>query len=262
MVDPLRPSAAIRVAFQRRLDTAIDQMGRDVTHAIAAAYKLDPPEHLILYGQDASPTVLLSRAVAAMARKWLRKFDTLADQLARHFATDIKDRNDKQLREQMRAAGFTVRFKATKAMNDAYQAVRQENVDLIRSIPAQHMQGVSSLVMQSVQTGRDLGTLTRELTKRTGITKRRAARIALDQNNKATAVMQRARWLELGITKARWLHSAGGKKPRPEHVAFSGKVYDVARGHDFDNGEGTVWPGTAINCRCVSTPIIPGLEDL
>jgi len=119
---------------------------------------------------------------------------------------------------------------------------------------------VQTDLMQSVQNGRDIEYLTKAIEKRTGITKRRAARIALDQNNKATAVMVRTRALELGVTKARWLHSAGGKTPRPEHVKFSGQTFDLAKGHDFNNGEGVVWPGTAINCRCVSVPIVPGFE--
>jgi SPP1 gp7 family putative phage head morphogenesis protein len=158
----------------------------------------------------------------------------------------------------LRKAGMSVRFKMTAAMNDAYQAVRAENVNLIKSIAQQHLTQVETLVMQSVQQGRDLGALTQELTARYGVTKRRAAFIAKDQNNKATATMTRVRHLELGITQAKWLHSAGGKHPRPEHVAFSGKVYQIANGHDFGDGEGPVWPGQPINCRCVAIPIVPG----
>ena len=51
----------------------------------------------------------------------------------------------------------------------------------------------------------------------------------------------RAPLIEAGITKARWLHSAGGKTPRPEHVAFSGKTYDIATGADVEGR----WPGVA-----------------
>ncbi|KYF05143.1 phage head morphogenesis protein, partial [Salmonella enterica subsp. enterica serovar Typhimurium] len=75
-----------------------------------------------------------------------------------------------------------------------------ENVNLIRSIPQQHLTQVETLVMQSVGRGRDLKTLTDELEKRYGITRRRAALIARDQNNKATSVMQSARQRSVGIT--------------------------------------------------------------
>ncbi|MCH5894342.1 phage head morphogenesis protein, partial [Salmonella enterica] len=85
-------------------------------------------------------------------------------------------------------------------MNTALQASITENVNLIRSIPQQHLTQVETLVMQSVSRGRDLKTLTDELEKRYGITRRRAALIARDQNNKATSVMQSARQRSVGIT--------------------------------------------------------------
>lgn len=146
-------------------------------------------------------------------------------------------------------------------MRDAFNAVKAENVGLIRSIAQQHLSHVETLVMQSASQGRDLAGLTKGLQKIAGVTRRRAVLIALDQNNKATAVMTRARHVELGITHARWLHSAGGKQPRPKHVSFSGQVYDIRKGHDFGDGEGPVWPGTAINCRCVCVPIVPGFNS-
>ena len=73
--------------------------------------------------------------------------------------------------------------------------------------------------MRGIQTGRDLGQISRDLQDTFGVTRRRAAFIALDQNNKATASMTRARQTELGIKKAIWLHSHGGKKPRPTHTS-------------------------------------------
>lgn len=260
MVDPLRPSAAIADKYQSRLEREIDAMARDLTRQLSKAYRANPPEHFVMYGQDASPAVTLNAAFQRVRRNWLRRFDTLSANLAKYFATAVQDRNERVIRDQMLKAGFTVKRRISRAQNDAFQAIRAENVGLIKSIPEQHLTSVGVLLNQAVQAGGDLKVLTDGLVKQHGVTRRRAARIAHDQNRKATASLQRAKWLELGITRAKWLHSAGGKTPRPEHVAFNGKTYDVAKGHDFDNGEGIVWPGTAINCRCVSVPIIPGLD--
>jgi uncharacterized protein with gpF-like domain len=109
-----------------------------------------------------------------------------------------------------------------------------------------------------VQAGRDLGYLSKELQDRYGITKRRAALIARDQNNKATAVITRVRQQELGVTECVWLHSHGGKHPRPSHVAADNKKYDVSKGMFLD-GKWT-WPGVEVNCRCVARAVIPGLS--
>ena len=99
----------------------------------------------------------------------------------------------------------------------------------------------------------------KDLTQGLGVTKRRAAFIALDQNNKATATFHRVRQIELGL-KATWLHSAGGKVPRPSHKANTGKEYDPAKGW-FDPDEKVwCWPGILPRCRCVSRSVVPGLE--
>lgn len=256
-LSPIRPSAPTRMRYQSQLDALIDEMQHSLTRELLAAYRDASPS----LAQDASPARVLQAAFNKLQRRWLKRFDEFGPKLSDWFATAVKDRSDRSLMADMRKAGLTVRFKMTAAMRDSVQAVIDENIGLIRSIGEQHLTQVRTVVMQSVQNGRDLAHVSRELQKRYGVTKRRAAFIARDQNNKATAVMTRTRHLELGVKKARWLHSAGGKTPRPEHVAFSGKTYDIAKGHDFNNGEGVVWPGTAINCRCVSIPIIPGFDD-
>ncbi len=113
--------------------------------------------------------------------------------------------------------------------------------------------------MRSVQTGRDLGQLRSDILARYDVTKKRAALIARDQNNKATAVMEKARRISIGITQAKWAHSRGGKEPRASHVAANGKIYDVAKGCLIDGKY--IMPGEEINCRCVSHAVIPGFED-
>lgn len=251
-IPPIRPSAATRTKYQKRLGAAIDEMTRSVIYWTRASYRADQPATVEL-AQDG----VLNDAFDKLAARWLGKFDDLAVSLAAWFAQDHKNRVDRTLKSQLRNAGFTVKFKMTSAMRAAFDAVIDENVALIKSISSQYLESVKIDLMQSVQNGRDLGYLTDRLVKRTGITQRRAARIARDQNNKASAVMARTRQLELGITQAKWLHSAGGKTPRPKHVAFSGQVFDLASGHDFEDGEGHVLPGQPINCRCVSVPVLP-----
>lgn len=254
----IRPAAPTRIAYQRRVDALIDEMATSLEYWLRAAYRADEPATVEL-GQDATP---LQNAFDKLARRWQRRFDTLAEQLAEWFATTVEGRCDRTMRANMRKAGFTVRFQQTQAMREAVDAVIAENVALIKSIGAQHLEGVQVALSQSIATGRDLASLTGHLTKRVGITKRRAALIARDQNNRATAIMVRTRALENGITQARWQHSAGGKTPRPEHVKASRDrmIFNLADGHDFENGEGIVWPGTAINCRCVSIMVIPGFD--
>lgn len=257
---PIRPSAAIRDAFDRKLVALIDRMNQDVTHRLLATYRADPPTSVVLYGQDASPAKILQAAMRELTRDWLARFNELGPKLAEHFTRSVLDRNDRAIAADLYKARFTVRFKMTAAMRDAYQAVIGENVSLISSLPAEHMAGVEQLVMRSVAAGRDLATLAQGLEKRYGITKRRAGRIARNQNDTATSILARTRYLEMGLTRAIWLHSAGGKTVRPTHVAFSGKTFSIRDGVVLEPSEGIVWPGTAINCHCVMKPAIEGID--
>lgn len=259
MVAAIRPSAPIRNRYEARVHALLDIMSADVIKAVKRQWQSDEPETVLL-GSDKSPSELLRELMRRLGKHWQSRFDELADSMADYFSTAVQKRCDLTLAAQLRKAGMSVRFKMTAPMRDAFNAVRAENVSLIKSIGQQHLAKVEQLVMQSVSQGRDLGTLTKEMQRQTGISKRRASFIARDQNNKATATMRAVREREVGVTEGIWMHSGGGKEPRPDHKSFSGKRFKLAEGHDFDDGFGPVLPGQAINCRCTWRPVIPGFE--
>lgn len=251
----VRPNAGLEAKYRRKVEQLVDEMHRSVDYWIRAAYRANEPEMAL----DKSPAMALRDTLRSLGRRWTKAFNVLARDWGPAFARDATQSTDQAFAAALRKAGFTVRFKMTPTVNDVMQATVGENVSLIRSIPAEYFTQVEGLVMRSVQSGRDLGTLTDELHARYGVTRRRAGNIARDQNNKATAVITRARQTELGITEALWLHSAGGKVPRPTHVAMNRKTYTIAEGM-YDPAVGKrIWPGELISCRCVARSIIPGI---
>lgn len=259
---PIRPSSAIEARYRQRLDRLIDEMHRSLVHWVCLAYKRNPPALAKLVAQDASPAATMRAILRALSRRWQRRFNHAADDLADYFATASSKRSDVALQSILRESGVSVRFRTTRAINDVLQATVNENVSLIRSIAQQHLAQVEQMVMRSVQSGRDLQQLQNDLQRTFGVTKRRAALIARDQNNKATSVIQRTRQAELGITEAVWVHSGAGREPRPSHIkAGKDRVrYDIREGW-FDPHEGrNIFPGELINCRCVSRPVIPGFS--
>ena len=284
----LKPSAALQAEYDRRLQALIAEMANSVVYWLTAQYRSDTPElasdaenwgtdqadlgagrseggRVFLrrdgdarrLAVDASPAAALRDELRRLGRRWQRKFDRLAPQLARYFATKASERVDAHMRSALRKNGMSVEFRMTREQNDVVQAAVAENVALIKSIPQQYLTQVEGVVMRSVQTGRDLKTLHDGLTHQLGVTKRRARMISLDQNNKATASLHRARQIELGL-EAIWLHSAGGKVPRRTHVAQSGKRYDPKTGWYDPDAKQWCWPGTLISCRCVSKTVVPG----
>lgn len=253
---PLHPNVGLRVVYRRKLDALIKAMNDSVVYWLRAAFRADPPRMAL----DALPAKELQAAVRDLSRRWERNFDEAAPALAEWFARSNRKRTDASLRAILKKGGFSVEFRMTPAARDILQATVNANVGLIKSIPSEYLTQVEGMVMRSVQTGRDLGQLTKDLERQYGVTRRRAALIARDQNNKATSAIQKARQVELGITEAIWMHSGGGKKPRPTHVKNDGERYDVTKGWYDPAVRKRIWPGELINCRCVARSVIPGFD--
>ena len=251
---PVRANVGIRARFRRRLERAIEAMHRSVVVTVSAAYRATPPE----MAQDTAAADL-ARAVRELRRRWIDNFDQMAEDLGEYFAQAVQKRSDAALRGILATGGFAVRFRMTRAMRDVLNATIAENVSLIKSIPARYLDDVEQSVMRSVQQGRNLAPLAREITRAYGKTKKRAAFIALHQNNMATGAMVRDRQLELGLTDAIWMHSYAGKKPRPCHVEMDGKRFKIAKGMYDRKERRWVYPGELIHCRCTSRPIISGV---
>ena len=235
----VRANAGIEAAYRRALAKMIEEMNDSVVYWVSAAYKANEPE----IAQDESPAAALRASIRKLAARWIKRFDEGSIRLAKYFAKSISDRSDAALKQILKDAGFSIEWRMTRAQNDVLQAVVQENVSLIRSILSQYFTQIEGFVMRSVQTGRDMSQLAKDLQRQYGVTKRRAALIARDQNEKATANLTRARQLESGLTTALWMHSSAGKEPRPSHVANNGKSYDIRKGWWDPNEREWIVPG-------------------
>lgn len=240
----------IQAWYGRILAAHVHKMARSVAYWVVTQY---PSAGL---GQDALPAIQLQRELRRLGDQWQTSFDRLARWLPKQFAERVGKYSDKALEKRLHAQGLRVRFTMTPAMRNAYQAVIGEQVGLIKSISAHHLEEVQGLVLRSVSRGRDLRFLTRQLTKRYGVTKRRAALIALDQNNKATSVLQATRQQQLGITKGTWRHAHASKYPRVDHLAVDGHEFELAKGM-LIKGE-WVMPGEKVRCHCTWQAHIPG----
>jgi uncharacterized protein with gpF-like domain len=236
----------------------IDEMERSTLHWLSAAWRGNPPP---LMAMDELSSRALQQAVRDLVRRWNRRFTRAAAELAQYFAKSVNQRTDAALKKILKDGGLSVEFSMSQAQRDVLGAVVHQNVSLIKSIPQQSLAAVEGHVMQSVSMGRDLATLTKVLKTQFNVTRRRAKLIALDQNNKATAALTRARYLETGIQEAVWVHSGAGKEPRSSHVKAGRERarFNVAEGWWDPDEKKHVLPGELINCRCSMRPIIKGI---
>lgn len=254
----VRPNAGIEADYRRRIVALIDDMARSYARWMRAAYRKSPP----VLAQDATPAAELQAALNELAKRWQSNFDDGAPKLAKWFAKSASKRSDAALRKILRDAGYSVEFRMSPAMRDILRATVEENVGLIKSIPQEFHTQVQGIVMRSVQTGRDLAGMTKDLQKRFGVTRRRAELISLDQNNKATSALMRARQTEMGIEEGIWMHSHAGREPRPTHLANDGARFNVAEGwYDPDpKVRRKIWPGELIRCHCSWRPLVKGFS--
>ena len=247
----------IEAAYRRQIQTLVTEMAASYQYWLTAAMRANPPRMtaVVETAEDASPSDIITARIKKLARKWQARFDEEAPKIAAAYVAKMFKATDSAMRQAMKAAGWSVEFKMTPAVRDAFNASVAENVSLIKSIPSQYHTQVEGSVMRGYAAGRDLQAMTTELKALYPKASHRVNLIARDQSNKANAVVNRARQLELGITEAVWMHSSAGKEPRPDHVAANGKRYKIAEGCEISGQH--IQPGEMINCRCTSRPVLP-----
>lgn len=255
LVRPVHANRGLEARYRAELRRRIDQMHDDVLGALSSAYRTSPPRMAALVAQDATPAERIRSTLRGLADEWTRKFEESAPKIAEAYLKGAFKATDSAFRMALKDAGWAVKFEMTPAVRDAFNASLAENVGLIKSIPAQYLQQVEGVVMRSYSAGRDLETMVKELKELYPGASHRAELIARDQSNKANAVVNQARQLELGIEEAIWMHSHAGKTPRPSHVAADGKRYKIAEGCLIDGKR--IQPGEEINCRCTSRAVLP-----
>src|SRR5208337_4072692 len=260
----MRPNVGLASSYAARLTALIDEMHNSILYWLRAAYRANPPATMAM---DDVSWRSIQKAMKELARRWMGRFDIMAERLAKYFAQSVATRTDASLRKILTDGGFALKdWTLTAAQRDALGAIVSENVSLIKSIPREYLGKVERDVYRSVAAGRDLKQLTDDLQEHYGVTRKRAKLIALQQNNSATAKLARVRLLNQGLKQAIWMHSSAGKIPRPTHLAAGrrGQVFDLAKGWYDPNahGEGKgdwILPGVLPNCRCSMRPVIPGV---
>lgn len=260
--DEVHPNVGVEYSYRDALLALIVPMGTDALTELTQDWErgVNP----VGFATDAPNLMLLvQRSLDKLTKRWEGRFDSMAHRIADKFASGAWTATDNGVRHSFEKAGFTVKFKPTRAMKDAYAVRVQANVDLIRTIPQQYLKDVKTQVWNAVTAGSDMNRLTADIQKVYKVTEHRASFIARDQNNKAKAAFEDARRKELGIAEAIWTHSHAGKEPRTTHVAAAKRRqrYKISEGWLDPAVDKHIWPGTEINCRCMSRAVIPGVVN-
>jgi len=268
------PNAQTEAWYRRELTKAITNMAASYEHWIGSKYRRAvttnevagrlPDVDMALDAKAPGPGESTDQLLAELQRLrtyWGDYFATLAQKLAAQVVDRWYADSATSWGGKLKRAGFDIKMQLTASQRLILKAKVPENVALIRSIQEQYHAEVEGIVLRNFLKGRDLGAMAEQIKARGGVSTRRAALIARDQANKATAQMNSARQKELGLVWATWIHSSAGKEPREKHVRAGRDqwISNTQEGIDFGDGFGHVLPGEAINCFCHSRTIIPAL---
>jgi len=266
---PILTNAQTTLQYERALRKAVANMQASYEWWIGAKYRAALAANVNagrLMAQDAAGGPSDSAGdlfgeLARLRKYWSKYFNDFAKKLAEQTTEKWYRDNSNAWEGKLRRAGFDVPMKLTPSQQLILKTKVPENVALIRSIHEDYHKDVEGIVSRNFLKGRDLHSMAEEIAKRGKVTQNRAAFIAHDQANKATAQMNAARQRELGIKFCGWKHSSAGKEPRATHVRAGREqwVYIAGQGIDFGDQFGEVLPGEAINCRCTSYSIIPAI---
>lgn len=176
------------------------------------------------------------------------------ESLARAFANRTATSNAFQLRRQIQAAlGVNLYVPDTRigALMDGFIA---ENVTLIKGMPNKILDDIAVTIQRGLQRGFKAPELSKELTKRYQMSKKRAKLIARDQIGTFYGQVNANRQKDIGVTRFVW-RTVGDDRVRDSHEARDGNIYSY---DDPPDGE---LPSEPINCRCWAEPVFSDILE-
>lgn len=258
VLSAVQPSVKLQIQYAKEVKALLAEMNAEIQALISKLHIRHQP----LAAHDAKPLPAnkFQKELEELTAKWNKKFDKRGKEISDWLTERLATSGDLRLANQLKAKGLPrIKFKMTRQQRDVMQAIVNENVGLITSIPEKYLGQVQGAVMRSVASGGDQEQLVKDIQKIYGVEKKRAEFISRDQLRKANNALQRSRQLELGVVEAIWMHSSASKTPRKTHVKANGKRYDIKKGMWDPDAKQYVMPGQLINCKCSSRPVIPGM---
>src|SRR5690242_6683719 len=266
---PLAYNAAQQSRYVKALEAAVKLMVDTTKKEIVKMFHEEPTKEFF---KDQKMQASMDDNVGSKARilmnKLLDRFSKLFAMVGKRSAEQMVNGSEKTSASTLHSSlkqlsgGLSLKTSAVpEGMEDVTTASIAENVSLIKSIPQEYFKNITGAVMRSITSGTGLATLTPEIVKYSGQTKRRARNIALDQTRKAYNSINKQRMQALGVKQFIWVHSNAGQTPRESHLKIDGEVFDF---ENLDAQQAALGvpekdrgiPGHAINCRCTMMPVI------
>lgn len=262
----LSPNAAIQRDFEVAILAMIRRLADETKKTIARVFAEaahDAADAAPREGAIAGFSNISSQAriqLNALMEKYEPMFSRLAKKATKRMMDRTIQNSAVTLGMSLREISQSVQLNAkamSPALLDIINASTTEAVGLIKVIPTTYLTKVQGAVMRSITTGQGLKDLTPFLEKAYRQNVRHARNVAMDQTRKAYSGITAQRMVDVGVQEYEWVHVAGSKEPRIDHVEMSGNVYRLDDPPVIDKRTGQRGkPGDAIYCRCKMRPIV------
>lgn len=253
----LHNPVGVEARYAKELQAIARQMTKETKAEVVKLFR--SPDAKEFFAMDASLALQARQMLNLLTSRFERLYNIHADRLARRMLGEVGAQSKANLQKSFNKMSAEVMLKVadmTPGLRDMFEASISENVDLIKSIPAQYLDRVKGAVNRSITGTGGIGPLQEEIQKYGGMTERRSRNIALDQTRRAYQTVSIERSKAAGVKKGIWIHTGGTKEPRKLHKEYNGKEFSLTEGAPIgDNGENVI-PGECIACRCTWTPIV------
>lgn len=254
---PLQNNAATQMRYEKELKKLVAKMVKITEREITKLYK--SPDGKAFFTMDGSIASQARILMNALNKKFDEMFGSAAKVVAPRMVNDVNKSSKASLANSLKdLAGMTINTNVNSAdLVDTMKSSIAQNVQLIKSIPAQYLEKVGGSVFRSITSGQGLADLEPQIKRFGAVTEKRATMIAIDQTRKAYSSINADRLNKIGVKQFEWVHSAGSRFPREDHIELDGQIFsfDNLPVIDKKTGERGL-PAQAPNCRCVMRPIL------
>lgn len=269
---PLVPPLAIERKYAKELVALVLAMTREYAQ-VAQIYKAKQPQ----FAQDDTWGITdLDNRLNSLGTKWAERFAEYANEHSPKMVNQILKQSNLQIKQILKDWYAEKRFTLldqhiSNPLRQVMKASAEYNVSLIKSLHSQYAERVRGAVYRAVSGAGSLKDLKRQLVKYAGMSSRRAKLVAGDQVRKCFTDISLRRLDDLGVRKAKWIHTGASKEPRPYHIrkfngdyskyphvnGLNGLVFDMDNPPVIDEKTGERgYPNQLPFCRCFMAPVI------
>jgi len=255
------PSYAAGRAYNSQLQRMLIELRKDINRELLPAIKQTEPQYTADGWSD-----VIARVFQSLAAKWLGdSFVLWAEHQAGRFVNHAVNVGKRRFVRSAPGIGINL-YGETPEINDYIEASTAANVKLIKSIPAQHLDQIETMVMSNMRSGMRSGSIAKQLVEKFRATKSRAKFIARDQTSKINADITKKRQQHAGFEFFKWIDSDDDRvRKRHEKIASADVGFGpgVYRWDDLpisDSGQ-RISPGQDYECRCTAKPMTRKMVD-